>query len=454
MRIRFLKPRHLGTGAVLLLAGALGLASPSLSPADGGRRKSPEELRLEYLIEAAYRQCFRTYWIAGRSLTLRLPFAQNEERQGSPDYAQSIFLGGKGSPDQVWAQVDALLDSELFDEYIWALQQPGEKVIEFDLELGSYAVYFDPILAEQLAQGSYPGTGTLVYVLKSDSEITEVEVYNYLYCLGFLGLDCSGFVYYIQKSIAAAYACDLDEELAQTWGTAAARVPEVVGLWLFDPGSGYAEQVEDTIESLRPGDILLFLGREHTYRHSAVIQSIDTIGGRIRYLQCTDWAPQRERGVHASQILFDPGEPALRLSHSSVRWLQQVRPTFVGEPGLEYWRNDGDRFRAYLREGGSLVVRLRLIRELLESVEPGFYACYDRAGEVIGCNPTGYDVRPALPDSPEVGVPLPGLRRPRWPSSTFTPAARIIDPRPRPDCSSTTASSMPSSGSRTATSGP
>ncbi len=400
-----LKARHPGTGAVLLLAWALGLASACPSPADGGRRKSPEELALEYLIEVAYRQCFKTYWIAGQQLTLRIPFAENGER----DFTQSIFLGGKGDPGELWAQVDALLDSDQFLEYIAALEQPGEKVVEFDLESGSYAVYFDPVLAELMAQGSYPGTSNLVYVLKSDCEITEVEVYNYLYCLGNLGLDCSGFVYYIQKSIAEAYAFDLDEALAESWRTAVAWVPQIAGIWYFNPRSGYAEQVEDTIESLRPGDIFLFMGREHTYRHSAVIQSIDTAGGRIRYLQCTDWAPQQERGVHASQILFDPADPALRLSHPGVRWLQQVRPTFVGEPGLEYWRNDGDRYRAYRKEGGSLIVRLSLIRQLLESVEPGFYACYDGAGEVSRCSPTGSDVRPALPALPETGLPSPGL---------------------------------------------
>jgi len=368
--------RNLGPGAVLLLAGALGLVFPRASPADGGRRKSREELRLEYLIEAAYQRCFRTYMIAGKPLTLRIPFAENGEREGSPDFSQSIFLGGKGDPDRLWAEVDALLDSERFYEYVTALQQPGEKIIEFDLERRSYSVYFDPVLAELLEQGSYPGTSTLVYVLKTDSEITEIEVYNYLYCLGCIGLDCSGFVYFIQKSIAAAYACDLDEALAETWRTTPAWVPKIIGLWMFDPSSGHAEQVENKIEALRPGDIFLFMGREHTYRHSAVIQSIDTAGGRIRYLQCTDWAPQRERGVHASQILFDPGEPELRLSHPGVRWLQQIRPTFIGEPGLQYWRNDGDRYRAYPEEGGSLVVRLSLIRELLESVEPGFYESF------------------------------------------------------------------------------
>jgi hypothetical protein len=328
---------------------------------------------LEYLIEAAYQQCFRSYLIAGESLTLRIPFAQNEEREGSPEFRQSIFFGGKGDPDQLWAKVDELLDSEHFEEYAAALQQPGEKIIEFDLEQRSYSVYFDPAMAELLVHGPYPGTNTQVYILKTDNEISEIEVYNYLYCLGCIGMDCSGFVYYIQKSIAAAYACDLDEALATNWRTTVDWVPKVVGIWLFDPRFGHAEQVENTIEALRPGDILLFMGREQTYRHSAVIQSIDPAGGCIRYLQCTDWAPQLERGVHVSRILFDPGEPALRLSHPGVRWLQQIRPTFIGEPGLQYWRNDGDRYRAHREVGGSLVVRLRLMRELLESAEPNFY---------------------------------------------------------------------------------
>jgi hypothetical protein len=358
----------IGLAVFLLLLGASGPTSPDT------RLKSQEELRLEAVIESAYRSCFRSYWVAGQLFSLRIPFGQNEERKGTPRFDQRIFLGGKGTPDQLWAQVDSLLFSEGFQEYIRLLRQPGEKVIEFDLEKQSYSVYWDPVLAQILKEEPYPGMRTHVYILKTDSEITEIEIYNFLYCVGSVGMDCSGFVYFVQKSVAAAYGWNLDAALAKAWGIKAARVHEIVGLWLFDPQSGYTERVDDWIEAIRPGDIFLFRGREHTYRHSAVIQSIDAAQGCIRYVQCTDWAPQRERGVHASVILFDPSRSDLRLSDPSVRWMQEINPTFPGEPGLRYWRNDGDRYRSYLEEGGSLIVRMRLVRDLLEQAEPRFYA--------------------------------------------------------------------------------
>lgn len=354
--------------ALLLLIRGNGLAAPQ------ARIKTVVELRLELLLDSAYRSCFRSFFIAGKPLLLRIPFGQNEERIGRSGLAQYILLGGKGMPEQLWEEIDFVLSSEEFFEYIRLLQQPGEKVIEFDLEQGSYWIYHDPVLAQLLKGGSYPGTRTHVYFLKTDCEITEIEVYNYLYCVGCIGLDCSGFVYFLQKSIAAACGYDLDKALADDWRIPAERTPETVGLWFFDPQHGYTERVEDTIERIRPGDIFLFRSRKHRYGHSAVIQSIDGDQGIIRYFQCTDWAPQPERGVHESQILFDPLRPFLRLSAPGVWWTQKIQPTFPGEPGLRHWRNDGDRYRSYWEEGGSIVVRLRLIRDMLQNADPGFYA--------------------------------------------------------------------------------
>ncbi len=134
----------------------------------------------------------------------------------------------------------------------------------------------------------------------------------------------------------------------------------MIGLWFYKPGEYNVEVVEDKIENLRPGDIFLFRGRGEIFRHSAVIQSIDFVKGVIRYIQCTDWAPQIERGVHESFINFDPSNSGISLKNKSVEWKQEIYPTFVGEAGLKYWKNDGDRYRAYRQSGGSVIVRLKL----------------------------------------------------------------------------------------------
>ena len=93
----------------------------------------------------------------------------------------------------------------------------------------------------------------------------------------------------------------------------------------------------------------------------------------MRYLQCTDWAPQEERGVHDSVILFNPDNPSVRLRDSSVKWTQVVRPTFIGEREPGFWKDDGDRYRAYPEMGGTIIVRLRFLKELIEAAEPFFY---------------------------------------------------------------------------------
>lgn len=122
------------------------------------------------------------------------------------------------------------------------------------------------------------------------------------------------------------------------------------------------------------GDIFLFRGHGGIFRHSTVIQSIDLDKGVIRYVQCTDWAPQEERGVHESFICFDANNPEVSLKDSSVRWTQRIYPTFVGEPPLRYWKDDGDRYRTEWPTGQSLIVRLNLIKRLIEDIMPTFYS--------------------------------------------------------------------------------
>jgi hypothetical protein len=358
--------------------------TPSVSVQTAGRTKSTLEFQTEEIIDTAYLRCFRKYEIRGKQLLLRMPFAQNEERWGSPGFVQRTFLGGKGQPDRIWPYVDSLLSSRHFAEYALRLELPGKKFVAFDIERRTCSVFSDPGLVAMLEGGPYPGTRTRVYVLKRGAVINEVDLYNYLYCVGAVGMDCSGFVYYIQKSIAESLGLDLDRDLAELLHVPKSRVDQLIGLRLFDPFFGHATRVRDRVLELRPGDVILFLGRVQGrgigFRHSAVIQSIDLDQGLIRYLQCTDWAPQQERGVHESYIYFDATKPDSTLADSETEWTQEIFPTFPGEPGLRYWKDDGDRYRAYMHSGGSLVVRLDAVRALLESLDPDYYRQVIRLG--------------------------------------------------------------------------
>lgn len=338
------------------------------------RVKTQEELRLESVIEAAYQRCFKTYEIAGRSMTIRMPFGYNYERY----YNQRFYLGGKGDPEQLWAKIDLVLGSEEFNDYVTGLQQPDEKAIHFNLPEKTFSMSFDKGLIKDLKEGRYPGSKSQIYVLKEDSNVSQDDVYDFFYCIGEVGMDCSGFVYYIQKSIAAAYDVDLNQILAEILYTSGSNemefcpemVPQSIGTWFYNPNGYNAEGVDDKIKNLRPGDIILFRGRQGIFRHSAVIQSIEFETGRIRYYQCTDWAPRSERGVHESFIHFYPSNLEISLKDKSVEWTQEVCDAFIGEHETGDWRNDGDRYRAY---GGGVVVRLNVIRELIEDAEPSFY---------------------------------------------------------------------------------
>jgi hypothetical protein len=254
---------------------------------------------------------------------------------------------------------------------------PGDKTVVFDLERRRVSVLFDPTLNDLLRGGPYPGTRTKVYVLKRGSGISVMDVYNFLYCIGSVGLDCSGFIFNVQNAVAGALGQNLEKKAAAALGVAPGQIRRIVGLWFFNPESSYASAVDDRIENLRPGDVILFRGRVPgrgiRFRHSAVIRSIDFESGLITYLQCTDWATPKQRGVHESRIRFDPSRPGARLSDPSLEWLQSIEPAFDGETPLRYWRNDGHRYRSYQEQGGSLIVRLEMIQSLVEEREPRFY---------------------------------------------------------------------------------
>jgi len=366
--------------AAMLLSAQAGLSplyADEAPPPSSYRLKTKVELELEQIVDAAYRSCLGTRTVAGVELVLRIPFGQSGERWGSAGFYQRIFLGGKGGPEEIWTEIDRLLGSEEFAVYIARLQRPGDKTVIFDLEQRRVSVYFDPTLNELLRKGPYPGTRTKVYVLKTGSRISSTDVYNFLYCIGAVGLDCSGFIYNVQKAVAAAFGLDLDRKAAADLGTGAERLPGIIGLWFFDPEVRFCEVVDDRIDNLRPADVILFRGRVPGrgiwFRHSAVIQSVDFDRGLIRYLQCTDWAPAPERGVHDSWVRFDPADPKISLGDTALEWSQAIQPTFAGETPLRYWQNDGHRYRSYREAGGSLIVRLGIIKTLLQARESNFY---------------------------------------------------------------------------------
>ncbi len=361
-------------------------APAAAAPAPAPRRiKTAEELRVEAAIEATFREYFREVSVGGRTLTLRMPFALNDEREGGRGYTQAFYLHGKGTPDRLWPYIGKVLASKGFAAYASSVGTPGEKAVIFNLQKRSWSVSTKPSVLQSLRGDSYPGTPTRIFVHRNGDPVSGTDVYNYLYAVASVGVDCSGFAYHILEMILRAHGVDMDRELAKNLRVPPAEVRMLTGLLFFDPAGGYTEKVADRIEELRPGDMILFRGSDGSLKHSAVVQSVDLDSGIIRYVQSTDWALEEDRGVHSSIIRFDPARGREGLRHYSVKWLQQVRPPFDGEMEPRDWRTDGDRYLWYTEAGGSMVVRFRLLSDALRRAEPRFYtAVYPGEGTPVG----------------------------------------------------------------------
>lgn len=370
--------------AALLLA----LLLPALPAARGQARPAtpakvdPEEARLadfsdashdwgkgvEGIIEGAYRSCFRTYIVAGRVLTLRMPFAQNNERSELAGESLEVLGGGKADPAALWRSVDALFESADFRAYVAALSDGRKKGISFDLQARKWTVVADRFFIERMEAGDYPGLPNKPFVLSSGRGPTAPELYNYLYCIGRLGMDCSGFVWNALRAVAKAGGLDLDRALGRATGAPRrADAALYVGTRFYDPRNKEVEEVRDEIRNLRPGDVILFRSEDGEPLHSSIIQSIDLAAGRIRYLQSTDEAPYEERGVHESFILFDPAKPEAGLRDPSVAWTQRREATFPGEL-LSAYPDDGERYRA-VKGGGGTVVRIKALKKPIARIE-------------------------------------------------------------------------------------
>ena len=323
---------------------------------------------IERVLEEAYRLFFQTRIIGGRVMNLRIPFGMNNERDTLTTEPWGFAQGGKGNPVYLWGRINTLLDSEDFRRYTEALSSGREKVIIFDLPSQTWTISLDPFDIARMRAGFYHGLPHRPHVLHSGRGVDEADVYNYLFGVGLIGIDCSGFVWHVLSYVAAAGGIDLGRILARTLGVRPGQDPAwFVGTSFFNSQSHHIVPVVDEIRNLRPADILLFRSEDGDMGHAAVIQSIDFSRGVIRYLQCTDEAPWLERGVHDSFIFFDPANPAVSLSDLSLVWTKRRYPPFPGERASPFV-DDGERFRAFPEHGGGRVVRLRAVSQAIERI--------------------------------------------------------------------------------------
>jgi hypothetical protein len=323
---------------------------------------------VERVIEEAFRLCFKTRIIGGKVMNLRMPFAENNERDILSETGWKFLGGGKGNPDMLWPVIEGIIDSEPFAQYAAALSDGREQVIIFDIPGQSWRSSRDLFDIARMKAGSYRGLPHRPYVLVTGRGIEDTDVYNYLYCIGLAGMDCSGFVWHVLSYVGRRGGIDLGRTLSRALGVPRGGDPSwYVGTSFFNSKSTQLAAVKDEIRSLRPADIILFRGFDGSMAHSAVIQSVDLERGIIRYLQCTDEAPLRERGVHESFISFDPARPETSLSDPGLNWSQKRYAPFPGEKDSPF-SDDGERYRAFAAMGGGRVVRVKALGPVIEQL--------------------------------------------------------------------------------------
>jgi len=319
---------------------------------------------IERIIEEAYRSCFRTKIIDGKIMNIRMPFAENHERDVFSQTSWQFFESGKGNPETLWPVIDGILASNDFAQYVQTLSDGREQVIIFDIPAQKWHSSRDLFDIARMKAGSYRGLLHRPYVFATGRGIEETDVYNYLYCVGLVGMDCSAFVWHVLSYVARQGGNDLGRTLSRTLGVPRGADPaRYAGTSFFNSNSSHLIPVEDRISNLRPADIILFRGATGEIAHSAIIQSIDMRRGVIRYLQSTDESPLHERGVHESFIHFNPANPGASLSDPRLSWTQLRQAPFPGEKASPF-SDDGHRYRVFSELGGGRVVRMRVINQL------------------------------------------------------------------------------------------
>ncbi|AEF86929.1 hypothetical protein TREPR_3550 [Treponema primitia ZAS-2] len=157
---------------------------------------------VEGVIEEAYRQCFKTYILDGKVMNLRMPFAQNNERDQLSDQTWEFQGGGKADPVSLWEIITGILYSDEFESYAGILGDGKEKVMILDIPTRTWTSSRDLFDIARMKAGAYRGLPHRPYVLVNGEGLSEADVYNYLYCLGWVGMDCSGFVWHTLSYIA------------------------------------------------------------------------------------------------------------------------------------------------------------------------------------------------------------------------------------------------------------
>lgn len=335
---------------VFVLFFSLGFLKPSTP-----RLKTSEEARVERAIERAYRLYFRTVSISGKKLVLRVPFGQENERLPG----QKFFKGGKAAPWEIWPVIFEILESDDFKDYIEKLSRPGAKLVFLDLPKKEVGVIFDK---EEIRRKKAQFLGNEIYPceFKKEAGFSEIDIYNYLYTKG-VGVDCSGFSFFVLRYIGFQYGVDLRREIE--------KESPYIGTWVYNPWN--TEEVSDRIVDLRAGDVIVVHCFNRPNCHSLIIGNIDYSQGIITYYQCTDWVADRgERGPHRSKIFFDPTHPEMRLSDPEVKWEQRVGETFLGEGCPYQGQTDGYRFS--IRKKGR-IVRLKILADIIRQREPQYY---------------------------------------------------------------------------------
>jgi hypothetical protein len=318
----------------------------------------------EKIIEEAYRQCIRTKIIDGRVMNIRIPFAMNTERDILLKTPINFVDDGKGNPETLWPIIEDILNSEGFAEYIKALSSGHEKVIIFDLVERTWSISSDLFLITRIKADSFTGLPHRPYVLTSGKGARETDVYNYIYCIGLIGMDCSGFVWHVLSYTAKKGGVDLGRTLSPVLGVSVKGSPSsYVGTSFFGSKNSQIIQVNDEIRNIRPADVMLFRDVDGTIVHSAIIQSIDLKKGVIRYIHCNNFSLPEERGVHESFIYFDPANPSVSLKDPSLHWTQKRYSPFIGEDFN--FADDGERFRNRVNGGGK-VVRLKALVPVID----------------------------------------------------------------------------------------
>jgi len=321
---------------------------------------------VEKIIEEAYRQCIRTKIIDGKVMNIRIPFAMNTDRDILLKTPINFIADGKGNPDILWPIIEDILASKDFDEYIKALSSGREKIIIFDLVERSWSMSSDLFIIARLKSDLFSGLPHRPYVLTSGRGARESDVYNYIYCIGLVGMDCSGFVWHVLSYTAQKGGVNLGRALSSALGVSAgANYSQFVGTSFFNSKNSQIIQVNDEIRNLLPADVMLFRDINGEIVHSAVIQSIDFKKGVLRYLQCNNLSPPEERGVHESFIYFDPSNPSASLKDPSLHWTQKRFAPFIGEDFN--FADDGERYRHRVNGGGK-VIRFKALVPVIEKL--------------------------------------------------------------------------------------